>query len=576
MAAGCDVCHKRGRGHECIFCGSFFESVELCREHQDRRMHFGGHSTRKGPLRRVLQRRTVQEEHEHSSDEELELPILDEKEEGEEGGSGGIDEVGANGKRPREEMSSSPAEGRLRLTEATPTSTTSPIAPAVSPSSSEAGSPLPVATLERTEPVRNVVGANSVSPAAESIPIPDDDADGIEFFRDERGVVVSYSCNRACCKGKLYTCSQGKKSNGFAHAKDNACPDRRREANSRRTVDLRTVFGAHGDGSIPSQEKFEELLVNLFVETGTSWNVIESKSFVVLLDYMRTPKKDFHPFSRRTLARRIDEKYAAIRLEKAKFVFDENVQLALSADCWTSKTMRGYLALNCQFFERDPASGSVVLRSSLLDLRAILKGSEGHTGKRLCDEMEWSFKSLALNYLRAGAKGDRVQLEKLASPDAMDDPAVLNLASSALQRTLCIVTDGGPNMVLAAKNLMMRHGGDLARARLCVSHSLQLLLKYFCVEDKLLADSLAACNFIASATRSTEFAREALGHIDQTVSTRWSSQITGAESILKNREKIEKFAAGGKCTPAFQARVALLRNINGWEILRDFVDFTYR
>jgi hypothetical protein len=67
-------------------------------------------------------------------------------------------------------------------------------------------------------------------------------------------------------------------------------------------------------------------------------------------------------------------------------------------------------------------------------------------------------------------------------------------------------------MQLAARLLVGEHDGAGDRvARLCLSHTLQLILKWFCLADQLLADSLACCNFIAGNASQSEYAREAVG-----------------------------------------------------------------
>ena len=53
-----------------------------------------------------------------------------------------------------------------------------------------------------------------------------------------------------------------------------------------------------------------------------------------------------------------------------------------------------------------------------------------------------------------------------------------------------------------------RPGEAWRSARFCLSHTLQLILKWFILEDQQLADALAACSFICASTRQSEYARE--------------------------------------------------------------------
>jgi hypothetical protein len=65
-------------------------------------------------------------------------------------------------------------------------------------------------------------------------------------------------------------------------------------------------------------------------------------------------------------------------------------------------------------------------------------------------------------------------------------------------------------MQLAGRLLVGEHLSGDRSARLCLSHTLQLILKWFCLQDQLLADSLACCNFIAGNASQSEYSREAV------------------------------------------------------------------
>lgn len=82
-------------------------------------------------------------------------------------------------------------------------------------------------------------------------------------------------------------------------------------------------------------------------------------------------------------------------------------------------------------------------------------------------------------------------------------------ANKLLARTSAFVTDSGANMQAATRIVIGAYTGTGNRvARLCVCHMLQLLLKWFCLADVLLADALACCAFMAMTTNSSEYARE--------------------------------------------------------------------
>lgn len=237
-----------------------------------------------------------------------------------------------------------------------------------------------------------------------------------------------------------------------------------------------------------------------------------------------------------------------------------------SAFVYSSKS-RGYVAIT---YHRVVAGNDAKLDSGLLVLRHIIKGTTGHTAVRLCDEMEGAFIDLAKLYIMA-KRNDGA----FTTADGDIEEASRRLAASALRRVLAITTDGGANMCKGAAMLMERYQpvrrSPLLRARICVQHTAQLILKHTC-KDAELATALGACNYIAYSSKFSEYAFEALGHVERAVSTRWSSQITGAIAVCKKKQRIIDFCATPQATDAFRARVAALRAAggDGFQLLEDF------
>lgn len=162
--------------------------------------------------------------------------------------------------------------------------------------------------------------------------------------------------------------------------------------------------------------------------------------------------------------------------------------------------MRGFLALSFQAVHAPSATTNARLVSGLIELRPIIKGDDGHTAERLAQEMVDCMRSLAVVYeLDQASRGvddghraaQQARIAMLKSDAGTRDAVVVRLAREALVRAVGIVTDGGANMAKAARDLMAAHGGGERRARLCVAHTLQLVLKYFCIQDVKLADALA-------------------------------------------------------------------------------------
>jgi hypothetical protein len=103
------------------------------------------------------------------------------------------------------------------------------------------------------------------------------------------------------------------------------------------------------------------------------------------------------------------------------------------------------------------------------------------------------------------------------------------------------VTDGGGNVLGAARRLVSGSRADLApRARICVSHTLQLFLKYFwycsifffffsqlltcddthSLHDANLQTALGIVNFFAFTVRASQKAREQIGGLVRSISVR--------------------------------------------------------
>jgi hypothetical protein len=237
-----------------------------------------------------------------------------------------------------------------------------------------------------------------------------------------------------------------------------------------------------------------------------------------------------------------------------------------------SSKSRGYIATT---FHR--VAAGVDAPTTKLDsgtLRQIIKGETGHTAERLCDEMEGAFVDLAKMYITTRRAGDAA-----VDVDGDGGEEALALAAASLRRVLAITTDGGANMCKAAALLMHRYQRDrvspLSRARLCICHTLQLVLKHMCNGDSELSSALAVCNFVACSAKFSEYAYEALGFIPKSVSTRWSSQLTGARAVCQKKQAIVDYCATPRATDAFRARVAALRAAggDGFQLLDDFYNF---
>ena len=144
--------------------------------------------------------------------------------------------------------------------------------------------------------------------------------------------------------------------------------------------------------------------------------------------------------------------------------------------------MRGYIGIT---YHRvlTSADASSQLDSGLLVLRHIVKGDTGHTAVRLCDEMEGAFVELAKVHISATRTAPAADDVDGAAAGDDEDAVARAMAAAALSNVLAITTDGGANMCRGAALLMQRHQKNslpISRERLCICHTLQLLVRGAC------------------------------------------------------------------------------------------------
>jgi hypothetical protein len=248
-----------------------------------------------------------------------------------------------------------------------------------------------------------------------------------------------------------------------------------------------------------TQDDVDASLLNFVVSTGVSFNAVTMDAFKELFDLLVGPqapadKKKIRVPSRRTLTARLADLYKATRLRVAAEILDTNAIIAFVGDCWASKAFFAFLALNYQLIDRHG-----VLKTGLVAMKYIPKDEAGHTGEFLRDAIVACVGELVLLKLIDDAEKDQNDDDGARLGDLRRDGVrhvdVRSMTSDLLGRCVGIVTDGGGNIAKATRLLTMQFnvGGSIGtkRARRCMCHLLQLVLKYFCLHDKDLADALA-------------------------------------------------------------------------------------
>ena len=208
------------------------------------------------------------------------------------------------------------------------------------------------------------------------------------------------------------------------------------------------------------------------------------------------------------------------------------------------------------------------LHSHVVALRHAPKGDTGHTAESIAIRFVLNCSNSHRWWRFAASFIHLVQTHVFRQTNEQKAQLLVDASIKAL---LAIVTDGGGNVCAAARLLVGgERGDDALLARICVSHTLQLFLRYFwCVmwlnvstllraacslHDKQLATALAIVNYFARYTRAVASALSRSANLQSSVSMRWNSQIDAARSALAKKAVIERFATHAKAPVAFKER----------------------
>ena len=260
-----------------------------------------------------------------------------------------------------------------------------------------------------------------------------------------------------------------------------------------------------------SQKMFEQLVCCFFAETGISMLHVEKDSFRKLVTY-GPDRRNLKTFGRFTLKRRLHAMAQDVVRDSGNAALSAAGKVNITFDMWTCIRNRGYLAVTGHFFDR-----SLCLQSLLLAFAYLPKAEqEGrHTSQRIYDCIH----------------------KELAKVFRVEETEVHQHLGFA-------VTDGAPNVTNAAIRLVG------PGARRCFQHALQLVLKYFCLLNTDVKMALAAANYMAKLSKSSQVFAHHLGAADERpfkipagVPTRWNYYLICARAVVLKQNQILTWSA---------------------------------
>lgn len=278
------------------------------------------------------------------------------------------------------------------------------------------------------------------------------------------------------------------------------------------------------------QSKFRDLLLKSVIECNLPYKIVEQESFKKLL-LSGTGREHLTIPGRRTISRDVSIHYSSIVDSLKKDIKSRSSRITVTFDIWSDRRARGFLGVTGHYFAQD-----LTLRCVVLAVEYLPKTVEGHSASRIYSCVSDTLKSFV---------GPRWK-------DAL----------------YCFVTDGASNVTSASQ--------QLGKSRRCLQHSLQLLLKHFCIIQSEVSTAMACCNYLARLTKVSQKVRSAVGNIPAGVCTRWNSYLNSAMVVYNARAKFDEYVNSASCSssiaPVLRCRIEFLAQ-KGYRILHDMVKF---
>lgn len=277
-----------------------------------------------------------------------------------------------------------------------------------------------------------------------------------------------------------------------------------------------------------SQSKFRSLMVKAFVDCNISFSTAENESFQDLLTF-GSGREHLKVPGRMTISRSVSKLYEAYVKSLKEDIREAASRIAITFDLWSDRLGRGYLGVTGHYFSK-----TIKLQSVVLAVRYLPKTTEGHSSSRIYDNVS----------------------------------SVLHkfLGSDWKEKHSCSVTDGARNVTSASQ--------QLGSSRRCLQHSLQLVLKHFCISQSDVATAMACCNYLARLTKISQKVQQKIGRIPTGVCTRWNSYLDSAIAVYNSRTEIGNYVNDPSCTsdvaPVLRSRADFLA-LKGYRILHDLV-----
>ena len=252
------------------------------------------------------------------------------------------------------------------------------------------------------------------------------------------------------------------------------------------------------------QAHFEALLVDAIIECNLPFSIGEKPAFRKLVMAGKERSK-LKIMSRQKVSQAVSTRYDQVKARVSAAIARK--RLHLSFDLWSDPTGRGWLGVNGHFFNDDLKLLNVCLVFKYLPKTDT---DTKHTGERIYDVLTTEIKMLA-----------------------GDDP----IAEIDFKRFSTVVVDGGSNVGKAARMLVGKEG-----SRRCVSHALQLVLKYATGTIKEIAEAVSASNYMASRSKISQHFAGQVGRFSTGTKTRWNSYLRLADQIYKARKSLALYS----------------------------------
>lgn len=280
--------------------------------------------------------------------------------------------------------------------------------------------------------------------------------------------------------------------------------------------------------TVKRQNAITDSLVQFIAKDMMPLSTVDGVGFV---EFMNKVSPNYEVPSRFTIKRRIQGLY---QTEKHKVANEIQIidSIALTTDCWTSRTMESYISVTAHGITKDWKLVNYILTTELMDERH----TSMHLKYKLIEIMkEWEIYT----------------------------------------KTVCIVHDNAANI----KNAVVAMASNI-KSRTCFAHSLQLCINKGLEENNIKQILITASSIVSHFKHSTiaikalQAAQEKLKmpkqKLIQSVRTRWNSVYAMVERLIESRQCI-RIVLDDRTTTTRKTAISLELSESRWELLEQLV-----